>query len=171
MMWVDHQILLFAATHRTEGLDIFFRGVTWLGSLYVLGPLTLLIAGGLFYWGKQTDAWFLVVGLGGATVLVHIVKLVLARPRPAIGERLVPLPWDSSFPSSHTMQIAAFSLCVVLIICRLWPHWWLTAAALAVLLVLLVGVSRIYLQVHYPTDVLAGIVLACAWVALAHKVF
>ena len=73
MSW-DNQILLFAAAHRTESLDAFFRGITWLGSLYVLVPLSLLLAAGLLYFEKQGEAWLLAAGLGGATVWVHPVS-------------------------------------------------------------------------------------------------
>lgn len=111
----------------------------------------------------------LAAGLGGATVWVHLIKLLLGRSRPALVERLVPLPWDSSFPSAHTAQIVAFTLCAVLIVRRIWPQWWVVATLAAVALVVVVGASRLYLQVHYPTDVLAGIVLAGAWIALAQK--
>lgn len=168
MSW-DQQILLFAAAHRSENLDAFFRGITWLGSLYVLAPLASLMAAGLLYLQKRWEAALLVVGLGGATLLVHAIKLLLARPRPAVAERLVALPWDSSFPSAHTMQIVAFTLGVAVVVRRLWPHWWAVAAVAAAALIVLVGASRVYLQVHYPSDVLAGIVLGSGWIALAQK--
>ena len=168
MSW-DNQILLFAAAHRSEGLDCFFRGVTWLGSLYVLTPLVALIAAVLLYLHKRWETGLLVVGLGGAALLVRLAKLLLARPRPALVEPLVALPADSSFPSAHTAQIVAFTLCMVLIIRRILPDWQFAAATVALLLAVAVAASRIYLQVHYPSDVLGGIVLAIAWVALTQK--
>ena len=58
----------------------------------------------------------------------------------------------------------------MLIVRRIWPQWWVVATLAAVALVVVVGASRLYLQVHYPTDVLAGIVLAGAWIALAQKI-
>ncbi|MER2557887.1 MAG: phosphatase PAP2 family protein [Candidatus Competibacter denitrificans] len=170
MSW-DNDILLFAAAHRSDALDTLFRAVTWLGSLYLLIPLTLFSSAWLWHFQKRWEAELLVVGLGGATLLVHLMKLIFARPRPALGERLVPLPWDSSFPSAHTMQIAAFALCAVLITRRIWPQAWAVVAVLAVALIVLVGASRIYLQVHYPSDVLGGLVLSCLWIALAQQIF
>ena len=168
-MALDTQILLFAAAHRSQGLDQLFRGVTWLGSLYVLAPLALALSAVLAQLQKRWEAWFLVIGLSGATLLVHVLKLVLARPRPAVGERLVALPPDSSFPSAHTMQATAFMLCVLLVVYRIWPQWGTLTALVAALSILLVGASRIYLQVHYPSDVLAGLVLGGAWVLLVRK--
>lgn len=168
MSW-DNDILLFAAAHRSDAFDTFFRAVTWLGSLYILIPLTLFSSAWLWHFQKRWEVELLVVGLGGATLLVHLMKLIFARPRPALGERLVPLPWDSSFPSAHTMQIAAFALCALFIIRRIWPQGWAVAAVLAGALILLVGASRIYLQVHYPSDVLAGVVLSGIWITLAQR--
>ncbi len=170
MSW-DTQILLFAATLRSEGLDCFFRGVTWLGSLYILTPITALISVILLYLHKRAEVLLLLVGFGGATLLVHLAKVILARPRPDVVEPLVALPMDSSFPSAHTTQIVAFTLCMVLIIRRILPEWQFTAIAVALMLAVAVAASRIYLQVHFPSDVLAGILLGIGWVALAQKFF
>ena len=169
MPW-DHQILLFMAAHSSEGLSYFFRGVTWLGSLYVLTPLAVLIAAVLLYFQKQWETLLLVAGFGGATLLVYLAKILLARPRPALVEPLIAMPVDSSFPSAHTTQIVAFTLCIVLIVRRIWPEWQFVAATVAVLLAIAVAISRIYLQVHYPSDVLGGIALGIVWVALIQKI-
>jgi membrane-associated phospholipid phosphatase len=168
MSW-DTRILLCVATYRSEGLDAFFRGVTWLGSLYVLLPLSALIGAKLLYRQKREEALLLAVGFGGATVLVHLTKALLLRPRPAVVESLVALPADSSFPSAHATQITAFALCLLVIIRRIMPDWQLTATPLALLIVAAVAFSRLYLQVHFPSDVLAGIVLGIGWVALLQK--
>jgi undecaprenyl-diphosphatase len=169
MFW-DHYILLFAAAHRSAGLDYFFRSVTWCGSLYVLAPLTVLIIAALLRLRKQSEALLLAVGFGGATLLVYLAKIAINRPRPALVEPLIALPFGSSFPSGHTTQMVAFALCLTLIIRRIWPRWQFTVAALAIGLTAAVAVSRIYLQVHYPTDVLGGIILGVAWVALAQHI-
>jgi len=169
MSW-DNQILLFMAAHRSEGLDGGFRAVTWLGSLYVLAPLAALLVAGLLYFQKRWEALVLVVGFGGAALWVHLAKALLARPRPALVEPGIALPTDGSFPSAHTTQIVAFALCVVLIVRRLWPEWQLAALAVAALLIVIVAVSRVYLQVHYPSDVLGGFLLGIGWIALARKI-
>jgi undecaprenyl-diphosphatase len=85
-------------------------------------------------------------------------------------EPLIAMPADSSFPSAHTTQIVAFALCIVLIVRRIWPEWQFVAATVAVLLAVVVAASRIYVQVHYPSDVLGGIALGIIWVALMKKI-
>ena len=169
MSW-DHQILLFMAAHRSEGLDGGFRAVTWLGSLYVLAPLAVLLVAVLLYFQKRWEALMLGVGLGGATLWAHLAKALLARPRPALAEPVIVLPTDGSFPSAHTTQIVAFALCVVLIVRRTWPEWQFAALAVAALLIILVAASRVYLQVHYPSDVLGGFLLGIGWIALTRKI-
>ena len=169
MPW-DRQILLFMAAHRSDGLDYGFRAVTWLGSLYVLAPLAALLVAVLLYFQKRWEALMLGVSLGGAVLWVHLAKALVARPRPALVEPVIALPADGSFPSAHTAQIVAFALGVVLIVRRLWPEWQFAALAVAVLLIILVAASRIYLQVHYPSDVLGGFLLGIVWIALARKI-
>jgi membrane-associated phospholipid phosphatase len=170
MMYWDNQILLFAATHRSDGLDGFFRAATWLGSLYLLAPLAVLIAGVLLSLHKRWEAGLLLIGFGGATLWVHLAKILLDRPRPDLVQPLIALPTDASFPSAHTMQIVAFALCMVLIIRRTLPEWQFAAMMVAFVLVVVVGASRVYLQVHFPSDVLGGVAFGIAWVALVYKI-
>jgi len=169
MSW-DNHILLFMAAHRSEGLDDGFRAVTWLGSLYVLAPLAALLVAGLLYFQKRWEALVLVIGFGGAVLWVHLAKALLARPRPTLVEPVIALPTDGSFPSAHTTQIVAFTLSGVLIVRRLWPEWQFAALAVGALLIVIVAASRVYLQVHYPSDVLGGFLLGLGWIALARKI-
>jgi undecaprenyl-diphosphatase len=165
MSW-DNQLLLFVAAQRTEGLDAFFRGVTWLGSLYVLVPLAAVGTTVLLSFQKRWDALLLAFGFGGAVLLVHLAKALLARPRPDLLEPLIAMPTGGSFPSAHTAQIVAFALCAVLILRRSFPEWQSAAMAVAAILIAVVAISRVYLQVHYPSDVLGGIAFGVAWIAL-----
>ena len=169
MSW-DNQILLFAAAHRSEVLDHFFRGMTWLGSLYMLAPLAVLLVTVLLYFQKRWEALLLVVGFGGAALLAHLAKALLARPRPDLVDPVIALPADGSFPSAHTAQIVAFALCAVLVVRRTLPEWQYAAGVVAVLLIAVVATSRVYLQVHYPSDVLGGIALGIGWIVLARKI-
>ena len=168
MLW-DHPILQFAAHHRSEMLDAWFRGVTWLGSLYVLTPLAALVSGVLLMMQKYWAMGFFIISFAGASLVAHGSKLLLNRPRPSLHPPLVALPTDSSFPSAHTAQIAGFALALAVLIQRTWPSWAIAAWLLAGLLIASVGLSRIYLQVHYPSDVLGGLLLALLWIALTRN--
>jgi len=105
--------------------------------------------------------------------MVHTLKLVFKRPRPAIENLLVPMPTDWSFPSGHTAQATAFFLTLAILAARNLPQ---PAAGLSIaismLATLIVAYSRIYLQVHHVSDVLAGAFvggLAVLVVAIAIK--
>jgi undecaprenyl-diphosphatase len=165
----DEQILLYAAAHRSDALDSFFRAATWLGSMFVLAPAATLIAFVLLRAQRRLEAGFLVIGLVASSLWVHLAKALVGRPRPDLVEPLIALPGDRSFPSAHTAQIVAFVLCLVLIIRRTLPEWQISAMFVALVVSIVVGVSRVYLQVHFPSDVLAGAAVAILWVALVQR--
>lgn len=144
--------------------------MTWAGSLYVLLPVAMIIVAVLLWKRLRDEASLVALSLGGAVLTSHLIKAVLARPRPALFDPLIPIPTDGSFPSAHTAQIAAFTLCLFLIVRRIWPVWQLPAASLALVLVAAVAASRVYLQVHFPSDVLAGLILGTLCVIVAHHV-
>jgi undecaprenyl-diphosphatase len=146
-------------------MDLFFKIVTWAGSGWVLFPLAAVIAGILWLRGRAADAVLVSGGLLGASVLAHGLKRLFARPRPDVSELLVAMPPDFSFPSAHTAQAVAFALACAVAASRdvatpagmlVWETLIITAA--------LVGISRVYLQVHYISDVVAGAMLGVAWV-------
>ncbi|MBK7327518.1 MAG: phosphatase PAP2 family protein [Propionivibrio sp.] len=158
----DHAGLALAHAARSPWLDSLFATVTWLGSLAVLVLLALLLG-----WRcGHRNAAFVTLALIGASALGHLGQLIAARPRPDLFPPLIPMPDDASFPSAHAMQVTAFALA-----------WLLRPGAspgrieIAVLLAAasLVGASRLYLQVHFPSDVVAGVMLATLWVVLLRR--
>lgn len=140
--------------------DSFFLFVTWLGSLYVLIPAAVL------FWliSRQVNlagGHLPLLGLVATAITVHLLKLLFRRTRPESLELLVPMPADWSFPSAHSAQAAAFFLALALIASRtLSPPSAILSACLCLTLTLAVGYSRVYLRVHYPSDVLAGFLWA-----------
>ncbi len=145
----------------------FLRVYTWFGSIVVLLPCAFVIGVTLQRMQRIHDAILLLGGLGGASILVHLLKLVFARPRPQVDEMLVAMPNDFSFPSAHTAQAVAFALAFAMVISKnfsgveLYSVWILLAFTAGLL-----GYSRIYLKVHYISDVIAGAVLGIIWVLL-----
>lgn len=153
----DTALLGWLVALRQSWLDALMSGLTWFGSLWLLLPLGLLIA---LRW-RQTGAVIL-LSLLSASALCHGLKMLIDRARPDLWPGLLPLPPDAAFPSAHSAQAMAFAVALCFL---LPPRRRLTVGGGFILLAGLVGVSRLYLQVHWPSDVVAGWLLG-AGVAL-----
>ncbi len=143
------------------------RDVTALGSLVVLGLLTLAVAGYLALGGKRHAAWLTVAAVAGGQLLNTLLKAGFARPRPDLVPHAVEV-FSASFPSGHAMASAATYLTLGALLARVQRRRRLKlyTLGLAVALTLLVGVSRVYLGVHWPTDVLGGWAAGAVWALL-----
>jgi membrane-associated phospholipid phosphatase len=157
---------------RNTTLDGLMAIVTHFGSIWLLLPLAG--AGAVWLWlsKRRMDSGFLLLALLGATALAQLTKLWVARPRPDLYALSLPMPADLSFPSAHSMQVAALATALFLIVTRQRAEGRkASTAALAMLLAALVvsvGLSRIYLQVHFPSDVVAGLLAGAFWVFGLH---
>jgi undecaprenyl-diphosphatase len=160
----DRAGLGLAHALRSGWLDDVMERATWLGSLIVLLPLTVGAALLSRRGRRWCEAGFPVLALLGSAALSHVFKLWVARPRPDLFPAWLDMPGDWSFPSAHAMQVTAAALAWVLVASHARAFW----TILLGLAVLLVGLSRIYLQVHFPSDVVAGILAALLWVAGLH---
>ena len=156
-------IALLSALHtlRSPALDSFFVIVTWAGSLYLLLPVATVFALLDKRDGSTLQRWFVPLALCGTWLAVHSAKALVARPRPDLFDALITVPADGSFPSAHAAQITTFA-CAWL----LRPGHRARPPVFAALLVtiLTVALSRLYLQVHYLSDVLYGMVASALWV-------
>jgi undecaprenyl-diphosphatase len=161
--WFDAPILSFFAEHQTGVLDYFFLLVTSAGSGFLLFPLSIFILRILLRHYHYLEAVLLSVGFSGVSLINHGLKSLLIRDRPILFSPLQEYA-GFSFPSGHTAQITAFALCLFLIIRRIQPRWQWLAAILLSMLVMCVATSRLYLQVHYPSDILGGCLVALVWV-------
>ena len=152
-------------------MDFFFTTITWIGSLYLLVPFTVALCALLLWFGKYGYAFLISSSVACTSIAVHVTKLMFRRPRPSATELLVTMPSDWSFPSAHTAQVAAFFLSVTVLAFQALPPLWANVVAISAgLLVGVVGYSRVYLQVHYVSDVLAGGVVAIIVVSVMHFV-
>ena len=140
------------------------RDVTSLGSFTLVSFLTLVVIGYLLIDGKRAAALFVLVAIAGGVVLSEGLKHLFARPRPELVAHLVEVQ-TSSFPSGHAMLSAITFLTLGALLARIQSRKRLKAyvISVAILLTLLIGASRIYLGVHWPTDVLAGWCAGAAW--------
>lgn len=145
-------------------LEELGRDLTALGGVGVLTLITLVAIGYLMLEGKRRAALFVFVAVGAGLVFSTLLKLGFDRPRPD----LVPhgsIVYTASFPSGHAMLAAVVYLTLGGLLARVQPRQRLKSYLLvvAILLTVLVGISRIYLGVHWPTDVLAGWTAGAVW--------
>jgi undecaprenyl-diphosphatase len=151
------------AEQRSHTLVEVARLITWAGSASVLVPLAVVFCLILARAGLWRQALAVALSLGGAMLIYDLTKLLTARPRPSV-EHLQAVT-GSSFPSGHATQAGAFWLSLVLALRATRPTRVAqrVAGAFAALLVLGVAWSRVYLGVHYPSDVVAGVILGGGW--------
>lgn len=149
----------------TPRLTWLMRGITQLGSVPVLIGLGIVLAWRLLARGRGRAAVLLFVVPVGGELLDQALKFTFQRPRPEAFFDVHAMGY--SFPSGHSVASCCFYGVVAAILTRHQRSRAARAAiwTVAALLVLLVGVSRIYLGVHYPSDVVAGYAAAVVWVA------
>jgi undecaprenyl-diphosphatase len=140
------------------------RDITGLGGAGVLTLITLASAGFLALQRKAHLAFYLLLAVGSGTVLSTLLKMGFDRPRPELfahGQ----VVYTSSFPSGHSMLSAVVYLTLGALLASGQTNLRMRAylVGLAALLTMLVGASRVYLGVHWPTDVLAGWTAGAAW--------
>jgi undecaprenyl-diphosphatase len=140
------------------------RDVTSLGSIIVLVIITLAVVGYLFLAGRSAVARLMLIAVFGGIVLSDLLKFAFGRARPDVVSPLTRV-FTTSFPSGHATLSAITYLTIGAILARSQPSPTISIyfMSLAAFLTALIGVSRIYLGVHYPTDVLAGWCIGAAW--------
>ncbi|MFN8215081.1 MAG: phosphatase PAP2 family protein [Solirubrobacterales bacterium] len=152
------------ASERSSQLTAIAHVLSAFGSGYVVAPLAVVVAVLLFARGRRTAALAIAVSTLGAAAISTSDKLLVGRPRPPV-EHLEAVS-TASFPSGHTTTAAAFYLALLIAWVALRSRRrtvLLPAATAACLLIIGVAVSRVYLGVHYPSDVVAGLLLGSVW--------
>jgi undecaprenyl-diphosphatase len=145
-------------------LEEMMRDFTALGSTGVLTVLVLAVSGFLAMTRKGHAALLVLLSVAGGVLVSQTMKWAYARPRPDLVPHGAEV-FTASFPSGHSMMSAIVFLTLGALLARTQPDRGVKAyvLAVAVILTLLVGVSRVYLGVHWPTDVLAGWTLGGLW--------
>ncbi|WP_423410345.1 phosphatase PAP2 family protein [Heyndrickxia sp. MSNUG] len=163
----DDSIITFFRNISTHTLDQLMTFVTELGSLWFLSLMTIVTLFTL--WIKKRDKWgmlFFLIGIGGGGLLTKVLKVYYARSRPSINPDIDAVGY--SFPSGHSMGSLIFYGFIAYFIVRSdisKPLKW-TVGVISGILIILIGTSRIYLDAHYPSDVIAGHLAGAIWLIL-----
>jgi len=160
----DDAVLLWIWRHRSPALEPVMLEITFLGTGTVV--LTIVAVSGMFLWltRHKFSAALLLIATSGGIVLNNLLKLGFGRPRPQLfdwGTEVV--SW--SFPSGHAMSSAVVYGTVAYLAARLQRrrlHRVITLLCAAIVIAL-ISVTRLYLGVHYPSDVFAGVIIGLAW--------
>lgn len=145
-------------------LEVMMKDLTSLGSTAVLTLITIAVLGYLLIERKNAAALFVLIAICGGALLSTLLKIGFERPRPDLVAHAADV-YTASFPSGHALMSTVVYLTLGALLARLHGRrriklYFLTVA---VLLSAIVGVSRVYLGVHWPTDVLAGWAIGAAW--------
>ncbi len=166
---IDRPITHDLAVNRTPWLTTAARTSTWLGSTTTMIPLVIVIGVVVHH---RTSSWMVLVrlgvALGGTMALYDGVKILVNRPRPRVAP-IISTASGSSFPSGHAAQAATLATTVALLavaaVCSRMGRIVIWTAAF--LWVAVIAFTRVYLGVHWPTDVAGGAILGSGWAVLS----
>lgn len=161
----DQSILHWMHAHQEPWLLPIAKGLAFLGSPpTIVGIAVLGVVAGLLWRKVRGAAWTLPIAVAGAGIIIQGVKLEFHRPRPTLYHQLIPEK-GFSFPSGHSLiAIVVYGLLGYFAMHLVQGHGRrMVVGALTILLILAIGISRPYVQVHYPSDVLAGWAAGLPW--------
>lgn len=159
----DSAILEWLNTLATPELDRVMVILTNLGGVVAISSLTGALIIYLLYKRRKYAALMMAFGVGGAAVINLILKSIFERTRPDLWTQII-TEVSFSFPSGHAMGSSALALSIILI---LWRTKWRTISiVIGSFYVLIIGLTRLYLGVHYPTDVIGGWLMSLGWIVL-----
>ncbi len=151
------------AIHATEQpqLNVFAAKLTNYGTFYTLFPLLAAVALLLFLSRRWRALVYWIVTLQGSSMINHTAKLVTHRMRPHLWESFYPHPSDYSFPSGHAMS--SMTLVATVVILTWGSRWCWFALIFGSVYAVSIAWTRLYLGVHFPSDILAGWMVSVAW--------
>ena len=161
---LDEYGLRWINSHQSETLDHVMMEITSLGNFAVLLVMLLVVSAFLWLSNHKISVVLLMLGVGGGYLANNVLKLAFDRDRPSVFEPVADV-MTSSFPSGHAMVSTIAYLSVAYLVGRLEPKPAMRRVTwtLAIVIIILVAISRMYLGVHYPSDVIGGIVAGVAW--------
>lgn len=168
----DSHITSWIRGDMTDLKTTFLKFLTQFGNPIIVVILAIVIV--LFFLKKKdytTSLWFTQNMALGAGLLNKIMKETFKRPRPDLTHLVVEKSW--SFPSGHAMASMILFGSLIYLIYQTIQNLWIKIGliSLASIMILMIGISRIYLGVHYPSDILGGYLLALTWLYLTLPLF
>lgn len=156
-------VSILTAIHATTQaqLDIVAAKLTKLGSFWTALPIISAIALALYLQRRWRSLAYLLTTALGSTFINYTIKQFMHRVRPHLWESFYPLPSDYAFPSGHAMT--SMTLVAMFVILTWGSIWCWLILLFGSLFVLTIGWTRLYLGVHFPSDILAGWMVSLAW--------
>lgn len=163
----DEPLLTAARSLTSPFIDTLMTSATRLGGVLFIGVATIALTYYCFRYVSRRAAAAVLLIAGGAAIANYTLKLLFQRARPDLWQPIVSES-SYSFPSGHAMGTSALAISIIIIS---WNTKWRSlAVAGGVLYVLLVGLSRVYLGVHYPSDVIAGWATSLVWAGIVWRI-
>ena len=161
---IDEAGLRWINSHQSEALDHVMMEITSLGNFAVVLMMLLVVSAFLWLSKHKLSVVLLALGVGGGYAANNVLKMFFDRDRPSVFEHGADV-LTSSFPSGHAMVSTIAYLSVAYLVGRLEPKPAMRRVTwiLAIVIIILVATSRMYLGVHYPSDVIGGIIAGVAW--------
>lgn len=151
----------------TEILNKVFLSITMLGEAEFVIILALIISLLLWHWRKKLQIITMWVVIIGSEAVTYTIKVLVNRPRP---ENALVLEQSASFPSGHATIAVAFYGFLTYLLLREIKKYRTLALAIGIIIILALGYSRLYLRVHYLSDVLVGYLIGAIWLAIGIKI-
>ena len=162
---LDLQIVVWMSQQRSSTLNIISSTLSTVGGMLFVLFLTTIWCLYQVWYKKYQRVVFIALGLVGSIAIVWLLKYLVSRPRPPEMYHLVE-SYGASFPSAHSMYAATLG-CLAIYLSRKHPQHHIIWFC-AVLWLVIMGLSRVYLGVHFPSDVLAGWSISFIWISLLY---
>lgn len=165
----DTTILLWLHQHSNDAINNLMLNVTNLGNPPFVLTVVVISFGILIRSKKLWSAQILFLTCFGALILNQGLKLVFVRPRPQLWKQLI-VEHSYSFPSGHALGSAVLYGFLAYLLVRAYPRYRVGIYSITLLLVAAIGLSRLILGVHFPTDIIAGYAVGIPWLSVCIKI-
>ena len=161
----DRSILLHIHELANPVLDTLMISITRIGDPRTVVPMTLVIFCFLWWQRYRLEAKFFALNAFGGAVLSYVLKLAFSKPRPQLWPQLISEK-TFSYPSGHALGSMVLYGFLSYLLATLYPRYSRAFYSIATLLILAIGFSRLYLGVHWPTDIIAGYGIGFLWITV-----